>query len=474
MPGLLSAIARFGDGSISNLRRLGFLKEGTEATERNIKSALTRYEKSLSNPAVRRRELLRRDGQDIYKDSDLGKEKIVTPEDMFGNTLVPVFGDKTVTGRNIDTIQGIDLPTSQLSAGGARFIQQQQDTPLAYASMETAAARKQGNFDYAADETNNPNVLGVYTASADPAYNFTNPTAGSLFQMTQSLNLPKNAKKIFDDEVRLTSPEWVGLDSPLAYDQLMGTGEFNMKGAGALRIEFVNAMDKAKFRDIGFPLRSDVINVIAEPGLANVNRGDSGFGILGADIGGETAPFSAHPAYSHSIPGSYFGRTAESVPAKVMFPDAFQWMENQGRSPNAQLGSLMMDPKLYQPANQKWLDNYNSYLETGKTLYSRPEAGILASMVALDQSQPNTIDSVQSQIHNNQVDASMNAIGIDPSNQAGYEYGDILPFRRNNETGDRELALPSFLRDAARGLIDLSTTRKTGVFNPQSIFDVML
>jgi hypothetical protein len=213
MAGLLSLATKFGDTSVENLRRLGFLQPGTEASERNVKSAITKYNKSLENPAVRRREVLRRDGQDKFTDADLGNRKIITPEDMLGNTLVPVFGDRTVTGRTIESIQGIDLPTPQNSDGGVNFIRRYQNTPLAYASMLDQAAKKQGNFDFAAERTDNPNVLGVYTASADPANNFTNPTAGSLFQMTQSLQLPKKAKKQFDDDMRKKDPNWVGLDS---------------------------------------------------------------------------------------------------------------------------------------------------------------------------------------------------------------------------------------------------------------------
>jgi hypothetical protein len=63
---------------------------------------------------------------------------------------------------------------------------------------------------------------------------------------------------------------------------------------------------------------------------------------------------------------------------------------------------------------------------------------------------------------------------MDPRPEPGYEYGNILPYRRDIETGERELAAPSFIRDAVRGLLDLSSTPKTKVYNPQSIFDVMM
>ena len=76
--------------------------------------------------------------------------------------------------------------------------------------------------------------------------------------------------------------------------------------------------------------------------------------------------------------------------------------------------------------------------------------------------------------HNAVVNQKMQTLGMDPQPQQGYEYGDLLPYRRNIETGEREMAMPSFARDAIRGLLDLSSTPKTKVYNPQSIFDVMM
>lgn len=112
------------------------------------------------------------------------------------------------------------------------------------------------------------------------------------------------------------------------------------------------------------------------------------------------------------------------------------------------------------------------------TAFVRPEAGLLAAMVAADaQGSGSAMDYLQDQAragHSQEVDARMRAIGMDPRPEPGYEYGDILPYRRDIETGERELAAPSFIRDAVRGLLDLSATPKTGVYNPQSLFDVMM
>jgi len=138
----------------------------------------------------------------------------------------------------------------------------------------------------------------------------------------------------------------------------------------------------------------------------------------------------------------------------------------------------MMDPKLFQIADDKWINRVNHYDKTGEILPSRPEAGVMAAMVAADsQGAGDPMDYLRDEAvarHNAVVDQKMQTLGMDPQPQQGYEYGDLLPYRRNIETGEREMAMPSFARDAIRGLLDLSSTPKTKVYNPQSIFDVMM
>lgn len=76
--------------------------------------------------------------------------------------------------------------------------------------------------------------------------------------------------------------------------------------------------------------------------------------------------------------------------------------------------------------------------------------------------------------HNQMVDERMRAMGVDPREQPGYEYGSILPMRRSTITGEREMAIPSMVRPMIRGVMDMSTAPRSGVFNPQGLFDVML
>jgi hypothetical protein len=84
-------------------------------------------------------------------------------------------------------------------------------------------------------------------------------------------------------------------------------------------------------------------------------------------------------------------------------------------------------------------------------------------------------DMLQAQHHNHEaaVDQNMRDLGVSAKDPM-YEYGSLLPIRSNIVTGDREMAMPDFGRDILRGLLSLGNAPKTGVYDPQSILDVVL
>ena len=245
----------------------------------------------------------------------------------------------------------------------------------------------------------------------------------------------------------------------------MGTGDFQRKGSGALRIDFIDTMDKAKYRDMGFAVRRDAVEAVTRPGLENAARGDSGFGVMRAMPGEKTyVEEGLHQSYDTIIPGDYMGGLAESLPANVMFPDAFKWMQAQGRSPSSQLGSLMMDPKLYQKADDKWLDSVNRYLETGKPdvdIQSNPLAA-LATIKAMQES-----EGLLARLPQKDTES--------------YNYSDFLPIKRSLDPEERQgffggysPAFTGIPETVVRGLLELGAGAKTGTLNQQALFDLVL
>jgi hypothetical protein len=176
----------------------------------------------------------------------------------------------------------------------------------------------------------------------------------------------------------------------------LGIDGYPQKGAGGLRSSFTKLAGMAMYSDKGFPSRERIRDDVVEPDLLGARRGDSGFTMFDAVPDGQVTPFAENPSYDTGILGQFRGGLTESVPAEVMFPDVFSELSKKiNKAGNTLsrgeiLGSLVMDPKLYQKADQKWLDNIASYLEKnqGKLGASMPAMAVgLLSAGASDDSE---------------------------------------------------------------------------------------
>ena len=57
--------------------------------------------------------------------------------------------------------------------------------------------------------------------------------------------------------------------------------------------------------------------------------------------------------------------------------------------------------------------------------------------------------------------------------EEGYTYGDIVPLRTNQATGERELTVPMMAREGAQSLLNIAEGTQTGVVNPEDVMNVM-
>ena len=358
-------------GSIDN-------KTGNPVTQQLIKTRANAFEKGLSIPAVRRREELR-----IYNNTNpqiiAPERNIKTPEDLLGKVLVPVVGDRSaVAAGGIIDIKGVPLSQRIPIQGGPNYMIENAGTGKGWASMEDNANKKQMNMIFAADETG-LDPYGVYSAMGRESINFSAPVATSMIAQLPALNIPKKQIKAFNDTIKKgigksvkPRPDFVGLDSDEIFNQMLGTGKFDRKGAGTLRTIVVEEMKKPRWQNMGFPLYDDVLKTINEPSLMDIKTGESGLGIFKGDPSKSTFPELTHQSYDTAIPGEYFGGLQESVPPEIMFPKAFETMSkriNSGGVPfpyQDQVGSLMMNPKLYEVADDQYVDQLIKYMNKNK------------------------------------------------------------------------------------------------------------
>ena len=369
-------------------------KTGKPVTEQLIKNRANAFEKQLKVPAVKNREELRMSTTKISGVDEPLERIIKTPEDLLGKVLVPVTGDRSrVISGGMDDIRGIPLIQNIPVQGGPNYMIQHAGSGKAWASMEGIANKKQMNMILAADETG-LDPYGVYSAMGRESIDFSAPVATAMVAQLPALNIPKKHIKAFNETIRKGigktqkgRPDFVGLDSEDVFNQLLGTGGFSREGSGTLRTIVAQEMKKPRWEKLGFPVYDDVLKTINEPSLMDLKTGESGLGIFKANPSKSTFPELQHQSYNTAIPGEYFGGLTASVPPEIMFPKAFSAMSkeiNSGGVPfpySNQVGSLVMNPKLFEVADDEYVDQLIKYMNKNKgTNYAK---GGIASLAHL-------------------------------------------------------------------------------------------
>ena len=327
------------------------------------KSAVTRFEKSLSNQAVMRREEMRATGGDIVTPTaglKMIPEMEINPQDLINKRLVPVFGDLSPVGGDVSQVAGVPLSKPVVQQGGRRYasIQPNVDQGIAYASEPPAASNKIANFNKFPDD----DVLGVFFGGGPESVNFSHHMAQSFVRQLDALKPSKDSVKQFnqaikDSFVEVADPitgkkvrkfpfkNFAGIDSP-NIEELMtvkGTSDFT---PGQLRIAISEAVNKAKFRDMGFPVYSDTQKVMTEQGLT---PGYAGQLIFEPTRGqGIIQPDYIHDSYAAGIGGRIKGgvnvvnKTKTGVPADKLFPELFAEQQAKGARYDQILAKMRM------------------------------------------------------------------------------------------------------------------------------------
>jgi hypothetical protein len=337
------------------------------------KSAVTRFEKSLANRAVRQREEMRLAGSDIINPTP-GLVKIqeigINPASLLNKTLVPVAGDLSMTGGTVSQIAGIPLSQAVQRQGGREFMLLKPNVKqnIAWASEPAAASSKTENLRMFADK--GEDALGIFLGMSPQGINFSHHMAEGMVGQLPTLPIAKQAYKELREDVRKTwikdpdtgvkrypFKDFAGVDSPNIYELMSKDGQ--------LRKAIVESMSKAKFRDQGFPRWEDTAKVMNDPRLF---QGEAGRSMFIAQPGvGPMIPQFKHGSYSTGIPGQYFGglqaKSGEIVgaPADLLFPKTFERMRKAGKT-EANIARSMQVAHHGEKFTQETLDPLMKYL----------------------------------------------------------------------------------------------------------------
>lgn len=293
-------------------------------------------------------------------------ERVISPETLSSDGfLLNLVGDRTNVGE-ITRLGGRDLDQPITLDGGRGYMR----------GKGTGAWASEGNklrpLSLAAQSAEGRPVYGTYVAMSGTGSDFANMTRAVAMKDFDPANLLKKDIKDFDKRFRAAKAydydkirkDYPGIASPKLDEWLDKTG--------TNRAAFFDFMDKAEWRDKGFPNVTEARFVIQDPALRNLPAGNEVFGgqsIARIDEAGTTRPTSGllmpHGTYDTDLAGDYLGGFEMGIPRSVLFPEFIAARRAAGTEPSGDNRSFAFSPIL-QPTNQEWLDGVMKYLESNR------------------------------------------------------------------------------------------------------------
>jgi hypothetical protein len=285
---------------------------------------------------------------------------VANPESMQGGAIIPLTGDRSIAGQNLLGIGGTRFETPVYLEGGYDFMRTHSPEGTVWASEAGRSRAIQNRIDKAAQELGG-DVFGVYSAMGPEAMNFNVMMADSLLEQMKAGKLTKKSVNAFDKEVRKIRPEWKGVMSPEAREQLDANG--------ALRQAFVDRMQLDEFQNAGFPNIAYTRYALTDPRLLDEPMYSSGLAISRMAPGSDlvTNPVTPHKTYNTQIRGEYVGGLDQSVPMSVMYPSWFKERRAMGAPTSGDVRSFELARPIQQ-TNQEWLDGLMNYLMQQKQI----------------------------------------------------------------------------------------------------------
>ena len=282
---------------------------------------------------------------------DLGtvmKSPTVSLQNLIGETAKLMPGDMTMAGKEITHVMGVKLKNPVRMQGGKDFPAEKlsRELGLVWASDPSVIS------GYAKQARENPGLLGIYSAMGARSGDFSHHVTDVIIDMTKQADwIPKKQIDRLDEEIRafkkknkktgeVTQPykDFPGVLSPKVEKYLYSDGK------GGARKLLADTMEKATYRDKGFPDLSAIRTVVADPEMRyRVNDPSAMLAPTGGRIvrfdeapmtptvaksGGNMPAF--HKTYRQAISGEDLGALEMPVPRSLIFPEFFARRRAEG------------------------------------------------------------------------------------------------------------------------------------------------
>jgi len=289
----------------------------------------------------------------------------MTLEDQIGSVLLGLPGDPTLARVSLAGIGDVPFAQAVTQHGGPRY----GDKNKLWASNLSAATGLLNAADRASRQFGDAPVIASYMKMPS-GFGFAQHYLETLLQYQRPDLLNKAAREALekdikagfvDDGKRVTFPNFPGFDDLGAVAQAAESDSILRKHIAAK----LGTSEKYGLRPA-----ADVQFAVSHPELTNLETGASGFTL------GELTPGllteSAHPTYSHDIPGKVLGQTQYPTPYDLMYRDQLELIRNNPEAPEFNTLKML---GARQKIDEQLVNEINEYQERMRQLLGRKKGG---------------------------------------------------------------------------------------------------
>ena len=255
-------------------------------------------------------------------------------EDLEGGYVLPLYGDRTSRGYNLESINDTQFSRPVYTEGGSDFMRgpaNQQDDAV-WASAKHIIDRINNAAIGAARLGEGRPIYGVTGSMAPNGVDFANMTGEAMAELVMGNRgrIDPAAARVFDD---------IMMNRDAAYPGLLSDELRNWAGGttSETRKSFIRGLDTKPMRGAGVPSAGLARYGVTDPTLRDVPSGQFGSAaaqlrpespLLYNDAGGNAAPRVPHSTYNTQLLGDYVGELP-LIPQGLLFRDAYDRMSTQ-------------------------------------------------------------------------------------------------------------------------------------------------
>lgn len=244
-------------------------------------------------------------------------------EMMEGGIIIPLFGDRSSTGKNITGIGDITFDKPLNPDGGIDFMlgQSAQADRALWASAPHIMNNIYNQARRLADKTGK-DIYGVHVGMGPDGVDFATFAGESMAELMKFAPVKKADALKADEFMKLRDPNWIGVKHPDLRDYISTVKP-------EVRKSFIRYMDTAPAQAAGFPSPAIARKAVTDVTQFGQATGSAGMATGKIDIDGLIDnPTVPHSTYIQQGTGKYTGQLPQST-AEELWPDDFAVMNKQ-------------------------------------------------------------------------------------------------------------------------------------------------